>query len=96
MIDDLLWFLIIFVFGWVLALVGGLLGWAYRKPGITMSVLMNGYTDEPTPKGLSQPKRMLSYVRDDKRNLVSWVIFVAELLLLADVVALLVVAVVLH
>jgi len=95
-IDDLLWFLIIFVFGWVLALVGGLLGWAYRKPGVTTSVLINGYTDEPAPSDLSQPKRMLSYVRGDKRNLVFWIIFVAELLLLADVVALLVVAVVLH
>lgn len=96
MIDDLLWFLVIFVFGWVLALVGGLLGWAYRKPGVTTSVLMNGYTDEPAASGLSQPKRMLSYVRDDKRKLVFWVIFVAELLLLADVLALLVAALVLH
>ena len=96
MIDDLLWFIIVFVFGWVLALVGSGLGWVYRKPGVTMTVLFNGYPDEARPGGVSTFKRMLSYVRDDKRNLVFWVVFVAELLLLADVLALLTVSLVLH
>ena len=90
MIDYIPWFIVVFVFGWVLALFGIVLGWIYKKPGVTMSVLIDGHPDEPADSGISHTRRMLSYVREDKRTLVLWIIFVAEALLLADVLAALV------
>ncbi len=89
MTDEMPWFIAIFVIGWVLALLGNILGWVYRKPGVTMSVLINGYPDEPAPSGLLVVKRMLSYVQDDKRKLVYGVLFLAAFLIMADVLAML-------
>ena len=89
MIDEMPWFFVIFVLSWLLALVGNILGWVYRKPGVTMSVLMNGYPDEPAPSGFFCGKRTLSYIRDDKRKLVYGVLFVAAFLIMADVLLML-------
>lgn len=85
--EDMPWFIVIFVIGWVLALLGNILGWVYRKPGVTMSVLINGYPDEPAPSDFFVGKRLLSYVRDDKRKLVYGVCFIVVFLVMADVLA---------
>lgn len=87
MTDYIPWFIVVFILGWILALFGTALGWAFRKPGVTMSVLIGGYPDEPGNKEMSHSRRILSYVQDDKRTLVLWILFVAEGLLLADVLA---------
>ena len=84
MFDDGSWVFVIFMVGWVLALVANILVWVYRKPGITMAIITNGYPDESAPPFFSH-KRVLSYVRDDKRKLVYGVGFVAVFLMMAVV-----------
>lgn len=96
MIDEMPWFIVIFVIGWLLALLGNVLFWFYRKPGVTMSVLINGYPDEPSPSSFFARKRLLSYVRDDRRKLVYRVLFVSAFMIMVDVLAMVLLGLVLR
>lgn len=79
------WFIIVFLIAMVLLGSAQVLAYVYRKPGVNFSVYINGYPDEPAPRGFFHMRRVISYVREDKVKLVYWTAFAGAFLFMANI-----------
>lgn len=79
------WFIIVFFIAMVLLGSAQILAFVFRKPGVNLSVYINGFPDEPAPSGLFQMRRLMSYVREDRVKLVYWLAFTGAFLFMANI-----------
>ncbi len=78
------WLVPICFFGWSIGVCGAIMAWVFRKPGVDLNVLINGFEDEP-PLRVFHLKRTLGLVRDDKVGLVYWTLFSGVFLMVAGI-----------